>query len=364
MGRGSEGHAGGGEGRQGQPRAHETHCERLAEEHDEAARAVKQRRAGSRFRYRRRRPTVPLSATRPGRTFPCIIPRGPLDYACASGVMASIGTIAFGTDPGSDWTSVRTAVETRFIQTRFTPMTSICYFRTQLHSSSANDFTTVTPGSRRAHATFGYSRLWPASARASLQPQLQRTCICSRLPASSPLAMRPSLPTACQLQPASPITGFRPITRPACTNSSSPPASMRPAAPPACRSNCPGRLAWTRPSLGRTAQRLHTPCHSVSHSTLRTLEKSRKENYEKKIPTRILGCNNFFQEPGEGTCAQWHQLWTRADPVYASLVLRTPTPHDHRLLRADIHHGTSLVQQQIAPLARAGCRTAIRYAHA
>ena len=278
--------------------------------------------------------------------------------------MASIGTIAFGTDPGSDWTSVRTAVETRFIQTRFTPMTSICYFRTQLHSSSANDFTTVTPGSRRAHATFGYSRLWPASARASLQPQLQRTCICSRLPASSPMAMRPSLPTACQLQPASPITGFRPITRPACTNSSSPPASMRPAAPPACRSNCPGRLAWTRPSLGRTAQRLHTPCHSVSHSTLHTLEKSRKENYEKKIPTRILGCNNFFQEPGEGTCAQWHQLWTRADPVYASLVLRTPTPHDHRLLRADIHHGTSLVQQQIAPLARAGCRTAIRYAHA
>jgi hypothetical protein len=56
---GSEGRVGGNDRRQGQPRRHETHCGRLDEEHDGAARSVKQRRAGNRFRYRRRRQAVP-----------------------------------------------------------------------------------------------------------------------------------------------------------------------------------------------------------------------------------------------------------------------------------------------------------------
>ncbi len=57
---GSEGHAGENERRQGQPRRHEPHCGRLTEEHDGAARSVMQRRAGSRFRYRRRRQGRPI----------------------------------------------------------------------------------------------------------------------------------------------------------------------------------------------------------------------------------------------------------------------------------------------------------------
>ena len=314
------------------PQTHKGHYERLTEAHDDASREAQQRRSGNRFRYRRRKQSTRRLRPTLNAQFTAYFLAALWTTLAASSVMASIGTIAFRTDPGNDWTSVRTAVETRFIQTRFTPMTSICYFRTQLHSSSANDFTTVTPGSRRAHATFGYSRLWPASARASLQPQLQRTCICSRLPASSPLAMRPSLPAACQLQPAPPITGFRPITRPACTDSSRLPARLRPAAPSACRSNCPGCLAWTRPLLCRTAQRLHTGklCHAISHSTLHTLQKWRKENYEKKIP--IHRSNSVFQELGRRTRAQhtWHQPRTRANPAYVLLVPQPLAPHNHR----------------------------------
>jgi hypothetical protein len=45
--------------------------------------------------------------------------------------------------------------------------------------------------------------------------------------------------------------------RPDRTVSSSLPARLRPAVPPAYRLSRPGRLAWTRPLLSRTAQRLH-----------------------------------------------------------------------------------------------------------
>ena len=333
--------------------------ERLAEEHEEATRAAKQRRAGSRFRYRRRRQAAHHLRLAQDAHFPVFFLAALWFTFMAIGVSSPIGTIAFGTDTEGDRISVRTAVETGFPGSIVRTVSHAHYLR----STTLLDLTTATTSSRRAYATLCYYRPWLTFTHASLRPQ--QTCICPYIFTPATPATRLSLPTAHQLQPAPPITGDRPITRPACTDSSRLPARLRPAAPPACRSNCPGRLAWTRPSLGRTAQRLHTPCHSASHSTLYTLEESRKENYEKKIPTRILGCNNFFQEPGGGTCAQWHQLWTRADPVYASLVLQTLTPHDHRLLRADIHHGTSFVQQQIAPSqTRAGCRTAIRGIHA
>ena len=313
MARGPEGHARGSERRHGQARTHETH-ERLADEHDEAARAVKRRRSGSRFRYRRRRQTAHYLRPAQDAHFHVSFIAALWVMLVAAGVSTPIGNTAFGTDTGSGWTSVRTAVEVGFPGSILSTASHAHYLR----STTLLDLTTATTSSRRAYATFATFccyRQWPTSALASLQPQ--RTCICQRIFTPSPLATRLRLPTAPQLQPAPPITGDRPITRPACTDSSRLPASMRPASPPACRPNHPGRPAWTRRLLCRTAQRLHTgqPCHATSHSTLRTLQKYGKENYEKK-PTRIPGCNNFFQEPGGGTCAQWHQLWTRAGPVY------------------------------------------------
>jgi hypothetical protein len=287
MGGGPEGHAGGSEGHQGQPRAHEIHFERLAEEHDEAARAVKQRRAGSRFRYRRKGLAAHYPRTVQDAQLHVFFYAALWISLVAAGV-STIGSTAFGTDTGSGWTSVRTAVENRF-----TPMTSSCTLHTQPHGFSAHDFTTATPGFRRAYATFCYSRLWPTSAHASLQPQ--RTCISPCIFMPSPPATRPSLPTAHQLQPAPPITCNRPPAHSDRADSSSLPASLRPAAPPACRPNCPGRLAWTRRLLGRTAQRLHAskPCHAGFHGTL---QKYFKENSNKK--TAMFGCNNASEEPG------------------------------------------------------------------
>jgi hypothetical protein len=139
------------------------------------------------------------------------------------------------------------------------------------------------------------------------------------------------------------------------TDSSSLPASLRPAAPPACRPNCPGRLAWTRRLLGRTAQRLHTvkPCHAGSHGTLR---KYFEKNSNKK--TAILDATKpprSLAGMPEHPHHAWHQLCSAASE-------RPPGRLQERL------HGrlqASSVQQQIAPpLARAGCRTAIRGFHA
>jgi hypothetical protein len=138
MGRGSEGHAGRSESRQGQPRMHETHFERLADEHDEAARAVKQRRAGSRFRYRRRRQAHHCLQTTQDTSCTSFIVSFFASLwvmLVAAGVSTPIGTTAFGSDTESGWTSVRTAVET----SRFTPTPSSCNSRTQPHSFSAHN---------------------------------------------------------------------------------------------------------------------------------------------------------------------------------------------------------------------------------
>ena len=179
-----------------------------------------------------------------------------------------------------------------------------------------------------------HTRLHPTLAHASLRPQ--RTCICPYIFTPSPPATHLSPPTAHQLQPAPPITYSRSLARPDRTDSSRLPAHLRPAIPPACRPNCPGRLARTRPLPGRSAQRLHAvkPCHPVSHGTLHTLQEYRKEKSEKKRP--IFRCNNVFQEPDGGTCAQHtrHQLWTRANPAYVFVVPQPLAPHNHRSLRA------------------------------
>jgi len=157
--------------------------------------------------------------------------------------------------------------------------------------------------------------------------------------------------------PAPPITGDRPITRPACTDSSRLPARLRPAASPACRSDCPGRLAWTRPLLGRTAQRLHagTPCHAGSH--VGTLQKRVKKIARKKYLRVFLGCNNFFQEPGG-------YVRTSA-PLMAPALFRSFGTSSRAPSRTS--PGASSAQLKIAPLpaaVRAGCRTAIRGPHA
>ena len=206
MGKGGEGHAGENGGRQARPRTHKGHCEKLTETHDDASREAQQRRSGSRFRYRRRRQSTHRLRPTQNAQFNAFFLAALWTTLAATSVMASIGTIASRTDPGSDWTSVRTAVETRL-----TPMPSICYLCTQLYDSSAHDFTTATPSSHRAYATFCYTRPWPAPVRASLQLQLQRTYTRSRPPVPSSLARRLSLPATRQLQPASesPITCSR-----------------------------------------------------------------------------------------------------------------------------------------------------------
>ena len=334
MGRGSEGHAGGSERRQGQPRMHETYSARPTEEHDEAARAVKQRRAGSRFRYRRRRMTVHHLRPAQDAHFYVFFLAALWTTLVAAGVMASIGTIAFGTDTERDWTSVRTAVENRFNPAPPSSVHSSCNSRTQPHGFSAHNSTSATPSFRRAYATLCYYRPWLTFAHASLRPQ--KTCICPYIFTPATPTTRLSLPTAHQLQPAPPITCNRSPARPIRTDSSSLPASLRPTGPLACRPDCLGRLAWTRPLLCRTAQRLHTGklCHAISHSTLHTLQKWRKENYEKKIP--IHRSNSVFQELGRRTRAQhtWHQPRTRANPAYVLLVPQPLAPHNHRSLRA------------------------------
>jgi hypothetical protein len=153
-----------------------------------------------------------------------------------------------------------------------------------------------------------------------------------------------------------PIANDRPPAHPDRIDSISLPASLRPAAPPACRPNCPGRLAWTRQLLGRTAYRLHAaePCHAGFHGTR---QKYFKENSNKKTP--IFGCSNASEEPVG-------YVRTSAPRMAPALFCSFGTsfgPSSRAPSRTS--SGASSVQQQIAPpLARAGCRTAIRGFHA
>ena len=163
-------------------------------------------------------------------------------------------------------------------------------------------------------------------------------------------------PAAHQLATAPPIVSNRLSARPDRTDSSSLSAHLRPATPPACRPDYPSRLAWTRPLLCHAAQRLHAgkPCHAGSHGTLQKyhLEK----NSKKKSP--ILRCNNAFEEPGgyvrtsapRMAPALFRSFGTSSGPS-SRAPSRTPS-------------GASSAQQQTAPLARAGLKTAINVIHA
>ena len=93
---------------------HETLFEKLAEEHDEAARAVKQRRAGSRFRYRRRRRAAHSLRPAQDAHFHASFLAALWFALMAIGVSSPIGTIAFGSDTEGNRISVRTAVEAGF----------------------------------------------------------------------------------------------------------------------------------------------------------------------------------------------------------------------------------------------------------
>jgi hypothetical protein len=297
MGKGSEGDAEASERLHGQSTEPAREFYRLTEEHDDASRTAQRRRAGSRFRYRRRRAAAHSVRTvddAPFFEYVSAALRRTLALVC---VQITLGTFTSGPDTGSDRTLARTAV---------VPMSyissSIRYLHTSPHGSSADvlrsanfDLTTANTGFRQAYATLCYARPWPTLAHASLRPQ--RTCICPYIFTPSPLATRLSPPTAHQLQPAPPITCSRSLARPDRTDSSRLPVSLRPAVPPACRPNYPGRPAWTRPLPDRSAQRLHTgePCHPVSHSTL---HKYPRKNSEKKAP--IHRSSSVFQEPGRG----------------------------------------------------------------
>ena len=151
------------------------------------------------------------------------------------------------------------------------------------------------------------------------------------------------------------IASSRPHVRLHRTVSSSLPTSLRPAAPPACRPTCPGRLAWTRPPLCRAAQRLHAskPCHAGFHGTL---QKYFKENSNKK--TAMFGCNNAFDEPG----GYVRTFTPRMAPALSRSFGTSSGPSSRAPSRTS--SGASFDQQQIAPLARAGLRTAIRGFHA
>jgi hypothetical protein len=382
---GSEGQAGWNERRQGQSRRHETHCGRLTEEHDGAARSVQQRRAGSRFRYRRRRQAAPYLRLAQDALFHVIFFAALWTTLVGASVSATIGNIALGTDTESDRISVRTAVEADSPGSRFPSEHETSIYLS--HSATLLDLITANSSSRRAYATLCYSRQRPTSAHANLLPQ--QTCFDSCIYTPSLPATRSSLPTAFQLQSAPPITcnrsparpdrttssrlpvRLRPAVPPACrpnypgclawtrplpgcsarrtpitssrphtrlhrTDSSSFPASPRPAASPACRPICPGRPAGTRPPLSRSAQRLRAskPCHPVPDGTPCTFQKYDRKKNEKKMPNN--SCNNVLQEPGRGIRARhtWHQLWPRANPVYVFPVPQPLALHNHLSLRA------------------------------
>ena len=333
MGKGSEGDA------EVNKRLHRQSTEpardfyRLTEEHDEASRTARRRRAGNRFRYRRRRVAAHNVRTVDDAPFYEYVSAA-LRCTLVLCVQIALGTFASGPDTGSDRTSARTAV----VQMSYIS-SSISYSHVQPHGFSADvlrpatlDLITANTDFRHAYATLCYARPWTL-AHASLRPQ--RTCICPYIFTPSPPATRLSPPTAHQLQPAPPITCSRSLARPDRTDSSRLPARLRPAAPPACRPTCPGRLARTRPPLCHAAQRLHTskPCHSVPNSTPGTLRKYDRKKNEEKSP--IHRSDNVFQ-PGGGIRAQhtWHQLWTRANPEYVFLVQQPLAPHNHHLLRA------------------------------
>jgi hypothetical protein len=250
---------------------------------DGAARSVKQRRAGNRFRYRRRRQAVPYLQLDQDAPFHVIFFAALWTTLVGAGVLATIGTIALGTDTESDQTSVRTAVEADSPGSRFPSQHGSSMYL--LHSAALLDLITTTTSFRRAHATFCYSRPWPTFAHANLQPQ--RTCLDSCIHKPLRLAKRSSLSTALQLQSAPPTAGSRPHARPHCTDSSSVPASPRPAAPPTHRPNCPGHLAWTRSPLSRSAQRLRAcePYHSVPSGTPCTFRKYDRKKTQRKCLT-------------------------------------------------------------------------------
>ena len=331
---GPEGQAKGNERRQRQPRRHETHCRRLAKEHDEAARSVQQRRAGGRFRYRRRRQTAPYLRLAQDAPFHVIFFAALWTTLVGAGALATIGTIALGNDTESYRISVRTAVDAESPCSRVPSNSSFSTYR--LHSATLLDLITTTTSSRRAHATFCSPRLWPTFAHANLQPQ--RSCLDSCIYTPSLLVTRPSLPTALQLQSAPPIASSRPHARPHRADSGSVPASPRPAAPPTRRPNCPGRLARTRPSLCRAVQSLCAAVglHGLPWSTLQyPTEIEQRKKRKKKHP--ILICN--VSHTNAAGCLNVHSTHLcpgrRTRLTYAILPLQVHVTHcRHSPLRA------------------------------
>ena len=351
MGKGPEGPAEERKKRQRQRRKREALSERLADEHDEATRAVKQRRSGNRFRFRRRRQAPHHLRTAYDAFYASFI-AALWVMLVAAGVSTPIGNTASGTDTGGGWTLVRTAVEVGFPGSTQSTVSRATF----LHPIQL-DLNVTHPSFRHAYAMFCYTRLRPATVHASGQRQLQprQTCIRPSPLAPSLVDTRPSLPAAYQLHSVPPIIRSLSPARLDHDVSNCLPERLRPAVPPARRPNCPDRLAWTKPSPGRSVQHPRTnSCHVAPQGTpLSTLQKYGKEKGEKKTPNNR--CNILFNHPEPGHNAYLGQL-TSAGGTLREYALATNLNYGsvcpHRSLRAGMEAGSNRQRKQYS-----GCST-------
>ena len=278
MGKGPKGPAGEQKKRQRHGRT-SAPFESVAEEHDGTMRAVKQRRSGNRFRFRRKSWEPRHPRTDSDKFYASFI-AALWVMLVAAGMSTPIGNTASGTDTGSGWTPVRTAVEVGFPGS--IPSTAS---RATFLLPITLDLNAIHLDLRRAYTTSCALRSWPATvhARGQRRPQLWRLYIRSNQLESSPLGMRLSLPTAYLLLSGPPVTYGQPPARLDRSIHDCSPVHLRPAVSPACRPNCFGSRTWTRPLLHRAARLRHAnrPCHPVPHGTTYFFQKPRKEYSEK-----------------------------------------------------------------------------------
>ncbi len=172
MGKGSEGDAEVNERLHGQSTEPARDFYRLTEEHDEASRTARRRRAGNlnRFRYRRRRMAAHNVRTVDDAPFYEYVSAA-LRCTLVLCVQIALGTFASGPDTGSDRTSARTAV----VQMSYIS-SSISYSHVQPHGFSADVLRPATLDLITANTDFrhAYARRSPMLAHGL--PSLTQAC--------------------------------------------------------------------------------------------------------------------------------------------------------------------------------------------
>jgi hypothetical protein len=257
----------------------------LTEEHDDASRTARRRRAGNRFRYRRRRVVAHNVRTvddAPFYEYVSAALRCTLVLVC---VQIALGTFASGPDTGSDRTSARTAVVQMFYIS-----SSISYSHTSPYGSPADALrsatfapTAINSNFRRAYATSGCDRPRQASTRSYYQLQ---SCSDTRSSTHPSWADHLDLQAARQPRPASPITfHLTPahMFRATATNFS---AHLRPTNLPTSPYDRRNHLSRTAPHRHRAVQPLRTAIgmHGLPWSTLQHPTEIVKENGKRKYP--------------------------------------------------------------------------------